>query len=65
MQDSAGMGLERDHGRHGPDRSGPLDHRLHDQLMPEMQTIKHPESQHRRAGNPGVISTVKEAHVKS
>ncbi len=56
------MRLKSDHGRHGINRTRSLNHRLHDELMPKMQPIKHAECQHRRARNLGIIGSVKKAH---
>src|SRR5260221_10403610 len=46
MQHFAGMRLESNYGWHGADRARTLDHRLHDQLVPKMQTVKHAERKH-------------------
>src|SRR5712692_4142170 len=62
MQHRAWMRLESNHGRHGADSARSLDHRLHDQLMTKMQTVEHAECQNRRAGDIGVVGTVKESH---
>src|SRR5260370_81206 len=51
--------LERDHRRHSADRARPLDYCLHDELMPQMQTVKHTQGQDGRAGDLGVVGTVK------
>src|ERR1041384_1523483 len=62
MQHGAGMRIERDHSRHSARRARAFHHRLHDQLMSEMQAVKHAEREHCRSLNLGVVSSVKEAH---
>src|SRR5712692_4505922 len=62
MQHLAGMRLESNHGGHRADGARALNHRLHDQLMTEVQTVKHAERQNRRAGDVGVVGSVKESH---
>jgi Fe-S cluster biogenesis protein NfuA len=39
-----------------------LDNGLHDELMSEVQPIKHAECHNRRALNRGVLNTMKESH---
>ena len=62
MQHLAGMRLESNHGWHGTDGAGSLDHRLHDQLVTKMQAIEHAERKHRRARDVSVVGSVKEPH---
>jgi hypothetical protein len=54
--------LKSDHRRHGADRARSLDYCLHDELMPQVQTVKHTQGQHSRAGDLGVVGTMKQAH---
>jgi hypothetical protein len=56
------MRLKSDHSRHRAYRSGAFDHGLHDELMTQMQSVKHAERHHRRADNLGVIGSVKQSH---
>ena len=62
MQNRARVRIECDHGRHSAERMRPLDHSTHDQLVTEMQTIKHAEREHGWSLNFGVVSSVKETH---
>ncbi len=59
MQNGARVRLERDHRRDGADGASALNHRLHDELMTKVQTVKHAEGQDGWAGNLGVVGTVK------
>ena len=62
MQHRARMWIESDHSRHCAGCTRSLNDSLHDQLVPEMQTIKHAEREHGRSLNLGVVSSVKETH---
>jgi hypothetical protein len=62
MEQSARMRVECDHGGHGARRPGPLNNRFHDQLMPQVQTVEYPQSQHCGSRDFGVVGAVKEAH---
>src|SRR5207245_11448357 len=61
----ARMWMESDHGRHGANCASSFGNSSNDQLMTKVQAIKHAERQHRRAGNVGVICTMKETHSVS
>src|SRR6185503_20332339 len=56
------MRIESEHGGHCANRLSPFTDRADDQLMTEMQSIKHPEREHRRALNVSVFSSVEETH---
>jgi hypothetical protein len=56
------MRIECDHCRHSARGTCALDNRAHDQLVPEMQTIKDTEREHGGSLNLGVVSSVKETH---
>src|ERR1041385_1467785 len=62
MKNRARMRIERDHSRHSARRARAFHHSLHDQLMSEMQAVKHAEREHCRSLNLGVVGSVKEAH---
>src|SRR5205823_4873196 len=62
MQHRARMRLKRDYRWHRADRTRAFDHRLHDELMAEMQAVEHAEGQHARPRDVGVICSVKKSH---
>jgi hypothetical protein len=59
------MRIKRNHSRHGTSGTGPFDNCAHDQLMTEMQTIKHAQREYRRSLNLCVVSAVKKTHFKN
>ena len=58
MQHRARMRIESDHSGNGAGLTRPFHDGAHDQLMAQMQSIKHAERQHRRSLNLGVVSSV-------
>jgi hypothetical protein len=63
MQHGARMWIECDHGRNGACGTRALNDGAHDQLVTEMQTVKHTEREHGWSLNLGVVSSVKETHA--
>src|ERR1700752_613887 len=64
MQHRARMGIERNHGGHRAGLSRTFDNSLHDQLVAQVQTVKHAEREHGRALDVRVVSAVKKTHGK-
>src|SRR6185436_5091982 len=63
MQNSTRMRIESDDSRHCTRSTRTLDHSLHNQLVPEVQTIKYTEREHGWSMNSSVVSSVKETHL--
>src|ERR1044072_2135718 len=62
MQHRTRMRIESDHCRHGADLARTLSDGAHDQLMAQVQTVKHSEGEHCGTLNLGVVSSVEETH---
>ncbi len=62
MQHRARMRIESDHRRHGAHCARALNDGAHDQLVAQVQTVKHAEREHGRALNFRVVSSVKKTH---
>ena len=62
MQYRSRMRIESDHSRHCTRRTRAFNDCTHDQLMTEMESVKHTEREHGRSLNLGVVSSVKETH---
>src|ERR1044072_8807502 len=62
MQNSTWMRIESDDSRHCARCTRTLNHSVHDQLVSEVQTVKHTEREHGRSMNSSVVSSVKETH---
>ena len=63
MKHSTRVRVERDGGRLRFGRPRAFNHRLHYPLMAEMQPVKNPERQYRRAMNISVLGSVKDLHL--
>ena len=57
--------VERDDGRHGAGGARALRHRLHDQLVAEVQAVEDAEGEHRRPRDLGVVRAVEKSHKQS
>lgn len=64
MQYGTRMRIKRDHGRHCPHGARPVNNGAHDQLVPEVQPVKHAEGEHCRPLNICIVSSVKETHKR-
>jgi len=62
MQDGSRMWVKGDGRSHRSRRPCPFDHRLHDPLMTEVQSVKDPECQNGRAEDVSVLGAVKYLH---
>ena len=62
MQNRARVGIESDNGWDCASRARPFDHGTHDQLVAQVQAIKHAQRQDRWSLNFSVISSVKKSH---
>ena len=62
MQHGSRMRIESDHRGYRSDGARSFNHRAHDQLMSEMQTVEHTEREHGGTMYLGVVSSVKESH---
>jgi len=57
------MRLERDYGWDGASVMRTLNHGLHDQLMSQVQPVKHTQCQDRRAGDLSIVGSVEKSHL--
>jgi hypothetical protein len=62
MQDGARMRVECNHGRDSTHNARTLNHRPHNQLMAEMQSVKDAQRQDRRPRYLRVVCSVEKSH---